>query len=214
MILNIKYLMPSLFPHAYTIMLFSLAVIIVFAIASSFFVSGDIWRRLTGLLSVAYWFFIVIAMTIIGRGDAGFPQAEWHLFWCVRAAWINHDPVNWYLIVGNILLFIPAGILLPVFFDKMRSYKKTVAFGLTVSVGIELTQYVFHRGLCELDDVFHNTLGCLLGYCLFVLGASVIKKDIKKIEVLCAAGMWIIVTGFFAVAQMMGQPVFTWLFYT
>lgn len=209
--LHIQSWIPYPFANAYTIMLVVLAAIFVFIMASKFFISGTMWRRLTGLLSVAYWFFIVIAMTIIGRHPAGFSQAEWHLFWCVRAAWVNHDPINWYLIVGNILLFIPAGILLPVFFDKMRSCKKTVAFGLAVSVCIELVQYVFHRGLCELDDVFNNTLGCLLGYCLFVLGVSFVKKDIKKIEVICAAGIWIMIIGFFAAAQLMGQPVFAWL---
>ena len=36
--------------------------------------------------------------------------------------------------------------------------------GFIFSSVIELSQLLLKRGLCEFDDVFHNTLGCVIGY--------------------------------------------------
>lgn len=36
--------------------------------------------------------------------------------------------------------------------------------GCACSVSIELTQYFTGRGLFEFDDIFHNTLGAVIGY--------------------------------------------------
>ena len=33
----------------------------------------------------------------------------------------------------------------------------------SLSLGIELSQYVFGTGVTEIDDIILNTLGCLLG---------------------------------------------------
>lgn len=35
---------------------------------------------------------------------------------------------------------------------------------LAFSAGIEITQYITGRGLCEFDDVFNNTLGAFVGF--------------------------------------------------
>lgn len=40
----------------------------------------------------------------------------------------------------------------------------TILFGCLVSVAIEVLQFFTQRGLCELDDVIHNTLGVVIGY--------------------------------------------------
>ena len=36
--------------------------------------------------------------------------------------------------------------------------------GVITSFGIEFLQFVLKCGLAEFDDVFHNALGCMLGY--------------------------------------------------
>ncbi len=42
-----------------------------------------------------------------------------------------------------------------------------MSFG--ISFCIETLQLLFKRGFAEFDDVFHNVLGCLLGYGIIVL---------------------------------------------
>jgi lipopolysaccharide/colanic/teichoic acid biosynthesis glycosyltransferase len=73
----------------------------------------------------------------------------------------------WHFIVLNILLFIPLGFLLRSITDSW----KTIVCGFLLSVLIELTQYWFRLGSCELDDVLNNTLGCGLGILLW-MGSS------------------------------------------
>lgn len=71
-------------------------------------------------------------------------------------------------IVGNMVMLIPFGSLLPYLFKKMRSVISITVVGCAFSVFIEIIQFVTGRGLCEVDDVFNNTLGAVIGYLLFL----------------------------------------------
>lgn len=80
---------------------------------------------------------------------------------------------------ANAMVFIPVGLLLgtqiPKTFgirEQIIGYKKVqnrgwlvaLVVGVGLSVGIELLQFIFRKGFAELDDVMHNTAGCLIGY--------------------------------------------------
>lgn len=67
-------------------------------------------------------------------------------------------------IVLNILMLVPVGVCLSFLW---KSKRKIVCFGLGFSVLIELSQLVTARGLCEVDDVIHNTAGVFLGTLLY-----------------------------------------------
>lgn len=70
--------------------------------------------------------------------------------------------------IGNILLFIPVGLLTPM----MTGWKKrTIAVGTGLSLLIEIVQLASHKGVFDPDDIILNTLGCMIGY--FVLSAAV-----------------------------------------
>lgn len=71
----------------------------------------------------------------------------------------------------NIIMFIPIGLLLRGSILNIN-WKGAMVVGLLISVVIEVLQFVFKRGLCEVDDVIHNVLGCMIGYGV----ANVIKK--------------------------------------
>ena len=73
-----------------------------------------------------------------------------------------------WLLIGNIAWFVPFGFFLPVIL-KSNGFIKTVAFGFTFSFAIELLQYVFYKGVAELDDLLLNTLGVTMGYFLFCI---------------------------------------------
>ena len=63
----------------------------------------------------------------------------------------------------NIALGIPVGFLLSFIFTH-RSWWKAALVGFIFSSVIELSQLLLKCGLCEFDDVFHNTLGCVISY--------------------------------------------------
>lgn len=68
-------------------------------------------------------------------------------------------------ILGNIAIFIPFGLLLPIV-QKDKS-KKIILYGLITSVLIEIIQYVFALGSSDIDDLTLNTLGTIIGYLLY-----------------------------------------------
>ena len=60
----------------------------------------------------------------------------------------------------NILFFIPFGALFP----WKKNWKLLLISVITFSFMIELIQYTFMLGWCELDDVISNTTGALMGF--------------------------------------------------
>ncbi|MEK4487177.1 VanZ family protein [Psychrobacillus sp. FSL H8-0484] len=69
--------------------------------------------------------------------------------------------------LGNILLFIPIGFLLPLLFKRMEFFPNTVIIGLGTSFFIEIVQLPQNRS-SDVDDLWLNTLGALLGYLLYL----------------------------------------------
>ena len=63
----------------------------------------------------------------------------------------------------NMILLFPAGVLLPIIWDRKVRWWKGLLFGITCSAEIELLQLVLCRGLFEFDDMIHNGGGCMLG---------------------------------------------------
>src|SRR5882672_2088113 len=73
--------------------------------------------------------------------------------------------------LGNVVLFLPLGILLPLTFDRFRSLKRVMAIALCLSLGIETIQF-FSRFIgslraVDIDDVLLNTLGACLGFAIY-----------------------------------------------
>ncbi|WP_343207915.1 VanZ family protein [Anaerolentibacter hominis] len=68
--------------------------------------------------------------------------------------------------IANIVLFIPLGFLLPLFWQSCRKFYKTLILGAFVSAAIEIWQMFLIR-VTDIDDFFANSAGVLLGYLLF-----------------------------------------------
>ena len=73
----------------------------------------------------------------------------------------DSDYARWQVYM-NVYLFIPFGFLIP--FSSKKTFIQTLIIGCCLSITIEALQYIFALGLCETDDVIHNTLGCIIGY--------------------------------------------------
>lgn len=98
-----------------------------------------------------------------------------------RISWYSptiFDPLK--IVVGNILLFIPFGFLLP-FLIKIRHVKITI-LGFLTSFCIELIQFSFMYRVADVDDLILNTLGVNLGFFLYQLFVK-LKQRIIYIDV-------------------------------
>lgn len=63
-------------------------------------------------------------------------------------------------IIGNILLFVPIGIFLPLLWNI--SYKKTLMYGIIFSIIVEIIQIWLPR-VTDIDDVILNNIGVYIG---------------------------------------------------
>lgn len=75
-----------------------------------------------------------------------------------------HTSLAWYNLLGNILMFLPMGALVPMVFPRFRSFFRTMALALGFIILVEIVQVLLLAGSCDIDDVILNLLGCALGY--------------------------------------------------
>ena len=79
------------------------------------------------------------------------------------------------LFLGNIGWFMPLGFLLPAI-NKKYSFLSTVITGLFFSLFIETLQFVFKKGVFEIDDLILNTFGTALGFFAYGMSRFCIDK--------------------------------------
>lgn len=85
------------------------------------------------------------------------------------------------VLIGNIVLFIPIGIIWPFCFSRIDNILKVTAAGLGFSLFIELTQLLLYERMTDADDLILNTLGALIGAIIyFSVRAIIRKKRISK----------------------------------
>ena len=79
----------------------------------------------------------------------------------------NHlmDIVN---LVGNIIPFMPIGLLAPLVFRSI-SWKEALVLGVVTGLTFEVMEVVFRVGIFDIDDVILNGLGVMIGYGVFVM---------------------------------------------
>ena len=116
------------------------------------------------LSGTLFWIFIILSATLIGRQVQAEPRKNLEFFWCLRLALQTGKFRYWGDIIGNILLFVPLGLLIPLAFPQLSNWYIVLFCGMILSVSIELIQYFARLGILELDDIFHNTCGTVLGY--------------------------------------------------
>jgi glycopeptide antibiotics resistance protein len=95
-----------------------------------------------------------------------------------RAFMRTHSLEN---IIGNVILLVPLGILLPLLSTRFNSFKKIFIAALLFSLSIEVIQLVsrsfgIYRS-ADVDDVILNITGALVG--LFILRIFIEKKKRK-----------------------------------
>ncbi|HDR8275355.1 TPA: VanZ family protein, partial [Bacillus cereus] len=66
--------------------------------------------------------------------------------------------------LGNILLLLPLGFFLPLWFRNLFNSYVVIFLIILTSTTIEFLQYLFGVGIPNVDDVLLNTIGGGIGY--------------------------------------------------
>ncbi len=121
------------------------------------------------------------AVTLMNRMESGFrTDVQLRPFLAFWEAWNQFTLKVWLNPLLNIAMFVPLGVLLPLAAKPFRRWYWTLAAGAGTSLIIEALQYSFGRGQADIDDLLCNTLGAMLGYCLYMLFASLAGKRWKS----------------------------------
>lgn len=121
--------------------------------------------RFTLWVLLVEYLFVVALSTVICRVTPLFTYAKLELtpFWTYWAV-IEHVPgVSVWDIVLNVVLFLPLGFLVKLLYPFL-SVGKMFLIAFICSFCIELNQYIFEKGIAQVDDVIHNLIGSLIGW--------------------------------------------------
>lgn len=80
-------------------------------------------------------------------------------------------------LIGNIAVFVPIGLVLPMIMKRFRSWLRiTIAFLPGILV-LETMQMLLRVGSFDVDDVILNTLGIWIGWFMFFLGEALTRRN-------------------------------------
>ena len=132
------------------------------------------WKK--GATAAARLFLLVyvallLCATLVFRDTKDAPDFRTVPLWHYTEEILSPDAIV------NVLVFIPVGLALLPSFRKMRWWQAPI-IGLALSVCIELLQLQLRRGCSDVDDVIHNTLGCLIGCGLYCIAVCIWKKKL------------------------------------
>lgn len=93
---------------------------------------------------------------------------------------LNPGPEGYKDLILNFVCFIPVGLLVGLLSEKYR-WAKAWLVGLLVSLTIEFSQLIWHRGVFDVNDLFNNAMGALIGgiIAVAVINGTQRLKDTK-----------------------------------
>ena len=123
--------------------------------------------RYSAKLLLIEYIFLLFCSTVIFRATGETRQYDFHPFWSYDRPDLLTENIM------NVVVFIPVGMILGSLLrvkgsstseaTKSMTWLMVAIIGCGISVTIESLQFFFMRGFSELDDVMHNTVGCIFG---------------------------------------------------
>lgn len=140
------------------------------------------WGKIILSLLLVGYLFLVISATILRKTGGFRREYNLHLFRAWIEAWNNFSVKNWANVLLNVALFVPLGVLLPLLWKKCKKWYITIPIGFGTSLAIELVQLAISRGICDVDDLFANTLGAVIGFFFIMALLSLFNEKSQKLK--------------------------------
>lgn len=134
--------------------------------------------RYTAVVALLEYIILLYCSTVICRNTQLERKYDFHPFWTYFAIMEGKELYISEAIM-NVIAFIPLGLLLGCSFHSI-TWWRTFIIGFLLSLGIETLQFWYMRGFSEVDDVMHNTMGCMIGYGIYYILRYVYEKFSKR----------------------------------
>lgn len=136
------------------------------------------------ILYIAFIIYFLLFSEWYGRSSS---MQTYHynlrLFKEIRRFWKYREQLGAYAVFtnlfGNILVFVPFGFFMPMA-SRRRSGFSALFYSFGLSLCVETFQLLAKVGSFDVDDLLLNTVGGVLGYMVFVIGAAVRRKYDKR----------------------------------
>ena len=135
------------------------------------------------LIALTYFMFFAESL-----GRTGNVQTEYayklELFKESKRFYTYRRQLGWEAVIlnlaGNVIAFMPFGFFLPVVSRRGRRWYNAFLVGFSLSLCIEMTQLVFKVGSFDVDDLFLNTIGGILGFLLYKIVQKIrIRRNLR-----------------------------------
>lgn len=160
-------------------------------------------KILNSLFLGVFAFYVLVVLYIVlffRTGSFEYQGVNLIPFKSIKEGLNVHDGISYHLVDlqvwGNVLMFVPAGIF-AMAFSKKEHFLTAFFEILSVSILIEIVQFIFHKGALDIDDVILNGLGGFLGIIFYFI----LRKIFKTKEKTKAVMTWlaVVVGGLFVI---------------
>jgi glycopeptide antibiotics resistance protein len=105
------------------------------------------------------------------------PKPNWIPFHSMIGDWRNGGREFVVNFLGNIVAFLPMGLLPPHIVRRRTTIWQIALFSLAISLAIETGQFFSGRRVPDVDDLILNTVGGVLGYGLSRNGRRLDRRE-------------------------------------
>jgi glycopeptide antibiotics resistance protein len=135
-------------------------------------------RKVLSLLLSAYVLFLLdLALLRFHNRNPGHNAVPLH---SIIGDWKSGGPPFVVNFVGNIVAFIPIGMIPSLAWPRRAGAWQAALFSLAFSAMIEVVQYTSGCRVADVDDLILNTLGGLLGYGVLALSLRLMRPASGK----------------------------------
>lgn len=122
---------------------------------------------------------MVLGVTFLNRGSDFYGGMNLSFFSTYREAWYNFNVRHWQFVILNIVMFVPFGILFPLLYSRFKRAIWTIGVAFFFTLSIEISQFITGYGNFDIDDLFNNLLGAIIGYGIMNGFITMKEKRIK-----------------------------------
>lgn len=144
-------------------------------------------RVLGKILFLAYVAFILYFLLVsdwYGR-DGRLEEYTYNLelFKEINRFWTYRESLGFFVVfanlIGNIIIFIPLGFVIPIA-SKYRSFIAATVYSFVLSLFVEIFQLITRIGSFDVDDLLLNTIGGSIGYIVFIICCCIRRRYVCK----------------------------------
>ena len=130
--------------------------------------------RYSAVLLLVEYIFLLFCSTVIFRATGATRQYDFHPFWSYDRPDLLIENIM------NVIVFIPVGMILGSLLRVKGSWLVAFLIGCSISITVEALQFWFMKGFSEVDDVMHNTLGCVIGWIMVKSSRLMVLRRAKR----------------------------------